>query len=230
MKRAIAYVRVSTGHQELSPEVQAEKLRQFAAFSNFELVEIIFDLAISGRKRFEDRELGRRALELLDSCDAIIFAKLSRGFRNAADALTLVPRLLKAKKDVLFLDVGVSVRTPTGKMVMGMLAVQAEWEADIISERVTEALAEAKRQGKKIGPAPFGSRNLARVVDGKKVDGGKHERIEAESATVERILSLRAQDFTLREIAAVLRHDGVPTRNGGKWHPQTVANVIRRSA
>ena len=225
--KAVAYIRVSTDRQEISPEAQADKIRHFAALNDFD-VEIVIDLDTSGRLKFEDRELGRRALELLESADAIIFHKLARAFRNAADTLTLVPKLLKAGKDVLFMDIGVSVRTPTGKMIMGMLAVQAEWEVDIISERIKDALHEVKRQGRKIGPAGFGFRNRAHVVDGRKVDAGLHEPVASEAAALSLITSMRGRP--LREIAAALIAAKVPTRRGGRWSGEHVRKILARSA
>ena len=233
-KRAVAYVRVSTAKQELSPEAQKERLRQFAAFSDYDLPEdrIVVDIATCGRMRFEDRELGRKALALLADADVIIFAKLARAFRNAADALTLVPKLIRQKKDVTFLDLGISVATPTGKMVMGMLAVQAEWELDIISERTKECLDEAKRQGKRIGGVPYGSRPTATFVNDRKVNGGVWAIVPEEQTVIERIRSLRVKPDgskrPYRDIAAQLEVDQVPTLRGGRWSGEVCRRVVMR--
>src|ERR1700730_15533248 len=100
--KAVIYIRVSTAKQELSPEAQRQRAMDFARFNGLDVPEcnIVIDLATSGRTPFGERPLGIEALRLLETADAIIFAKLSRAFRNAADALTLVPRLLAAGKRV----------------------------------------------------------------------------------------------------------------------------------
>jgi len=232
MIRAVAYARVSTARQELSPEAQVERIRQFAAFNGYDLPDdrIIVDIATSGRKRFEARELGKKALELLDDADVIIFAKLSRAFRNAADAMTLVPQLLAKAKDVAFLDLGCSVSTTTGKMIMGMLAVLAEWEADIIAERTPECLDHAAKQGKKLGGVPYGSRPAVKVIDGKRVDAGVHVPDADEQKIIDRIRLFRSapKPVPYREIAARLRADNVPTRRNGVWQAETVRKIARR--
>lgn len=228
MKRAIGYIRVSTARQELSPDAQRTRIEQFAAFNGYEVSEFVIEPAISGRTRFEERDGGMRALALLETHDAIIFAKLSRAFRNAADALTLVPKLLRSGKDALFLDIGVSVSTPTGKMVMGMLAVQAEWEADIISERTREALGAAQQAGKRIGGVPFGLRTAARMQDGKKVDGGLYVPVPAEQEVIASIRALRSGGNTFRACAAWLNAQSVPAPRGDRWYPEAVRRVMRR--
>jgi site-specific DNA recombinase len=233
MIRAVAYIRVSTARQELSPEAQVERIRQFAAFNGYDLPDdrIIVDIATSGRKRFEARELGKKALELLDGADVIIFAKLSRAFRNAADAMTLVPQLLAKGKDVAFLDLGCSVSTTTGKMIMGMLAVLAEWEADIIAERTKECLDHAAKQGKKLGGVPYGSRPAVKVVDGKRVDAGVHVPDADELRVIAQIRLMRSypKPMAYRKIAAVLEAEGVPTRRKGVWQGETVRKIARRT-
>lgn len=236
MKRAVAYVRVSTSKQELSPEAQKERLRQFAAFSGYDLPEerIVVDVATSGRIRFEDRERGREALKLLESADVIIFAKFTRAFRNAVDALTVVPKLLAAKKDVAFLDLGMSVASVNGKMIMGILAIMAEWEIDLISERTKECLDEAKRQGRSIGGVPFGKRPTSTIVNDRKVNGGVWAIEPDEQIVIERIRALRVKQegrarMSFRKIAAQLQKDGVPTRRGGKWSGEVCRRVMMRS-
>lgn len=227
--KGIAYLRVSTAGQELSPEAQIEKIRKFADYRDIELVGVFSDLAVSGRSRFEEREGGRAALAALETADVIIFAKLSRAFRNAADAMTLVPRLVKAGKDVYFLDLGVNLKTPTGKMVMGMLAVQAEWEADIIGERTKEALAAARAGGKRIGGVPYGMRPTATFSsDGKKVGGGVWANVPEEQESIDRVVELRRDRLYAAEVARRLNAEGRVTKQGKAWTHTHVLRVERR--
>lgn len=48
--------------------------------------------------------------------------------------------------------------------------------------------------------------------------------------TVERVLELRGQGMSLREIAQTLEHEEVPTKRGGKWSAQTVRNILLEQA
>lgn len=48
--------------------------------------------------------------------------------------------------------------------------------------------------------------------------------------TVERVLALRGEGKSLREIAQALEHEEIPTRRGGKWSAQTVRNILLEQA
>ena len=41
------------------------------------------------------------------------------------------------------------------------------------------------------------------------------------------MIEMRDAGFSLRDIAAGLNDSGVPSKRGGRWHPQTVARVLR---
>ena len=60
-------------------------------------------------------------------------------------------------------------------------------------------------------------------------DGVRVERDPAEAEAVALIVALRRRGMTIRGIAAELNAHGVPAR-GGRWHPTTVARVLRRGA
>lgn len=229
MKRAFCYIRVSTDQQELSPEVQRAQLAAYCAAKGYEVVPMDDEIGVSGSVPFGERPVGGAMLSRLGEVDAFVFSKLDRAFRDVVDCLLTVERLRERGIAVHFLDLGVDTTTPAGELCLTMMAGFARFERRRIAERIKESLAAAKRQGKKIGPAPFGSRNLARMVDGKKVDGGRHERLDAEAAIVERMLELDGKGLSLRAIAGILNFNGVRTRKGKLWHPQSVSNVIGRA-
>jgi Recombinase len=52
----------------------------------------------------------------------------------------------------------------------------------------------------------------------------------AEQATVRRILELHGLGESLRGIIAALEAEGRPAKQGGRWHPKTVAAVLARAA
>ena len=56
------------------------------------------------------------------------------------------------------------------------------------------------------------------------------EDVSAEVATVNRIHALRAAGLTLRQIAAKLAAEGVPTKRGGAWSHKVVRSVLMRAA
>lgn len=227
--KAFTYVRVSTTSQDLSPDVQRSQLAAYCAMKGYEIVPMPDEIGVSGSVPFAERPVGKAMIERLQEVDALVFSKLDRAFRDVVDCLLTTDQFRAAGKAVHFLDMGVDTSTPAGALCLTMMAAFAAFERRRIGERIKEALATAKTQGKRIGPAPFGSRNLARMVDGKKVDGGRHEPLDTEQGVVASILRARFDGQSFREIALCLNTKNIPARKGGKWHPETVAGVVRRS-
>ena len=63
----------------------------------------------------------------------------------------------------------IDTTTSTGKMMLGVLAVVAEFEADLIKERVNEGLIRARDQGKRLGRPPGSKDKKARKQTGYRI-------------------------------------------------------------
>lgn len=226
--KAFAYLRVSDVRQELSPEAQRLQLEAYCVVKGYELVHVFDESAVSGGTELRERPEGAWMLAMLDQVDAVIFAKLDRAFRDTVDCLLTAADIGAAGKSLHFLDIGIDTSTAAGEMCMTFLAGAARFERRRISDRISEALSIVTKQGRRIGPAPFGFRNRAHTVDGRKMDAGLHAAEEAEAPALALIHSMKGRP--LREIAAALSDAGVPTRRGGPWHPFTVSKVLRRMA
>jgi site-specific DNA recombinase len=226
--RAAIYVRVSTVAQELSPAAQEEQGRLYCRMKGYDVVAVFHEVGVSGGKEFASRAKGSELLARLGEFDVIVLSKLDRAFRSTVDCILTVERLRAVGKIIVFLDLSIDSSTPTGMLCLTMLAAFASFERQRIGERISEALGEVRSQGRKIGPAGYGFKNRARVIDGRKVDAGLQEPVANEAAALNLITSMRG--LPLREIAAALKKAEIPTRKGGKWHPYTVAKVLRRMA
>ncbi|RAZ78252.1 recombinase family protein [Mesorhizobium atlanticum] len=165
----VGYARVSTSGQDYATQVTR---------LNAEGADKIFSEKKSGvdGKR---PELAR-CLDYVREGDTLLVTKLDRLARSTADLYRIVTHL--SDKGVAFKvldDNLVDTTTRTGKLVMGILALIAEFETDIRKERQMEGIAKAKAAG--------------RV-------GGRPKTIDA---TMElRIVELRKHDLSIRRIAA----------------------------
>lgn len=225
MKAAI-YIRVSTLKQELSPAAQEEQARLYCQMKGYKVAAVFQEIGVSGGKEFASRAKGSELLARLAEFDIVVLTKLDRAFRSTVDCILTVEKLRAAGKVIVFLDLSIDSSTPAGMLCLTMLAAFASFERQRIGERITEALGEVKAQGRKIGPAGFGFRNLARMVDGRKVDAGRHEPIDIEARGLQIISSMRGEP--LRTIAAALTAANVPTRRGGKWGTGNVGKIVAR--
>ena len=85
----------------------------------------------------------------------IVF-KLDRFSRSVLDTIRILNDFSKWGCDFVSVTEHIDMSTPVGRMQMQMLAMFAQFEREMISERTKAALAELKRKGRKIGrPAKF---------------------------------------------------------------------------
>jgi DNA invertase Pin-like site-specific DNA recombinase len=144
MVDVVGYVRVSTdaqGERGAGLEVQRRAIREEAERREWRLVEIYEDV-VSG-KSMNGRHGLHAALEALRCGEAsvIVVAKLDRLSRSLIDFAGLVERSRREGWAIVALDLGVDLTTAGGEMLAGVLAVLAQWERRMISERTKAALA-----------------------------------------------------------------------------------------
>ncbi len=224
-QRAIGYVRVSTAGQAtdgVSIEAQTARIRAWCDCNGYTLGDVFTDAGISG-KRADNRPGLRRALDAASKRGAaLVVYSLSRLARSTRDAIDIADRLDKSNADLVSLTERIDTTTAAGKMVFRMLAVLAEFERDLVSERTTAALAHKRRIGERTGGIPYGWE----LAD----DATTLVAIDAEQAVIADIRDMRTAGKSYRAIAAELTERGVVTKHGnGRWSHQAVARIIRRN-
>jgi DNA invertase Pin-like site-specific DNA recombinase len=141
----IGYARVSTSGQSL--EVQLEALRSAGCEKVFQ--EKRSGTSTAGRAALAD------ALDFVREGDTLVVTRLDRLARSAADLHAIVAGL--TSKQVAFRCLqqgGMDTDTPTGKLLLGVLASIAEFETDIRKERQREGIDRAKVMGAYKGRKP----------------------------------------------------------------------------
>jgi len=145
----------------------------------------------------------------------LVIAKVDRLARR----LSFVARLLEGA-----VPVAVASMPNADLMTLQILAVVAEAEAKMISDRTKAALAAAKARGVQLGnPRLHEIRGTAAKVRGVAADEfcKKHFAF---------IAGLRASGKTYSEMADTLNGMGISTSNGKRWWPTTVANLLARGS
>ncbi|MBC7052264.1 recombinase family protein, partial [Salmonella enterica subsp. enterica serovar Enteritidis] len=95
------------------------------------------------------------------------------------------------------------------------------------AERTRESLAHLKSTGVLVGGVPLGRRRTPEIDrHGRRVV----VKDEAEMVAIRRAAELRAAGSSLRQIARILREEGLPTKQGGTWQATTVARILSRVA
>ena len=148
-QRVAIYCRVSTGDQSCAR--QERDLVALADRAGFEVVGIWKEIA-SGSK--DSRPLRRQVLALAQDrkVDAVLVTELTRWGRSTIDLVTTLHQLqawgvsLIAQHGLQF-----DLSTPAGKLNASIMAALAEFERDLLRERVRSGMAAAKAKGRSFG-------------------------------------------------------------------------------
>ncbi len=223
---AVAYVRVSTAGQAtegVGLETQRERIRKWCEANEYRLTAVYTDAGVSG-KRADNRPDLQRALAAVCGRPpgALVVYSLSRLARSTKDCIAIAERMDKAGADLVSLSERIDTTTAAGKMIFRLLAVFAEFERDLVSERTTAALALKKANGQRTGGVPYGF-DLAD-------DGSTLVENLAEQAVIRDIRSMRARGMKLKQIAGTLteRHIATKTGKSERWTHQAVARILAR--
>lgn len=153
----IGYARTSTVEQDAGLEAQERDLRA----ASCEKVFLEKVSSISHRDRLE------AALDFVREGDTFVACKPDRLARSTADLLRIVDRLDRKQVGLVILSMGgqrLDTRSPTGKLMLTMLAAIAEFERGLMLERQREGIAKAKADGKYKGRAPTARKRAGEVL------------------------------------------------------------------
>jgi DNA invertase Pin-like site-specific DNA recombinase len=222
-KKAIAYVRVSTDKQEISPKDQAEKINAYCVLKDLKLVDTLVEINVSGGVPLFQRPEGSKIAQA--KVDAVVSLKLDRLFRDAADCLEVTKHWDKIGVALHLIDMGgnaFDTSSAMGRMFLTMAAGFAEMERGLISERTTAGLQFKRKAGKRVGTIPFGY-DLADDKETLIVN-------PIEMHVLCAIAMMRKSGDSYRTIAANLVSKNAKTKGGGTvWYASTVKSVLEHT-
>jgi DNA invertase Pin-like site-specific DNA recombinase len=205
----VAYYRVSTdkqGRSGLGLEAQREAVQRYLASVGGNLIGEFTEVETG--KRNDRPELQKALAACRRRRGArLVIAKLDRLSRNMAFIATMMD------SNVEF----IACDNPNAtRLTLHILAAVAEHEREMISKRTSAALQAAKARGKKLGR--YGAETLAPAHK-----AAAQARAEALRPILNAMVGKPA-----RQIAAELTARGIETPRGGRWHAQSVLNLLRR--
>jgi putative DNA-invertase from lambdoid prophage Rac len=142
--RAGLYARVST-HDQQTLGLQSEAMAVYIKNRGWIAVNRIEDIG-SGSKERPGREsllMAARRREI----DVIVVWRLDRWGRSVADLMATLRELTELGVGFVSLTEALDLTTPTGRAMAGMLAIFAEFEREILRERVKAGIAQARKEG-----------------------------------------------------------------------------------
>lgn len=207
-KLALLYARVSTNRQAdtgHSLDSQSALLMREAESQGYR-VEVILENS-SGRKT--NRPQLNEALDRLNrgEAQALFALDIDRLARSAIHALEIAAQARKRGWRLVISSWEIDTENPNSKLMLGLLAHFAEFESDLISQRV-------KRQHQ--------ARRERGVTWG--VDQGYKGNLDPKAR--ELVVRSREAGKSLREIVRALESKGYSTPRGGKWQPGTIRAIL----
>ncbi len=194
-------------------DAQERFCRQRAEQLGFEVLGVFSDEG-SGKDELEDREGLQALIDAVKACPRAPGGEspvvLAYEMTRLARSLDTFVKLIKLHSLVIVIVTQpFDMSTPMGEMVAGMLAVFAQFEGRMISERTKHGLSEVKARGGRLGGARTAMDTLSPAVLG-------------------RIRALSEDGLSHRRIAEQLNKEGVPTVRGhGRWSYDNVGRALK---
>lgn len=228
---AYGYIRVSTSMQVRdghSLEEQEEKIFREAKYRGLYLAKLFIDKGISGKDVEHRRGVSRLMNDLLENDRKIwvITVAISRFARKTIDTLNMVDQMEKRGCHFIALDLGMDCTNPSGKMMLTMLASQAQFEREQTSERVKGTLKHLKDQGRLRSKPPFGW-----AVNPDRSPGSRlHIRNEEEQEVIQRIRKLRDEHpgYGITAFSDLVNKVIPPPRKSREWHRKNLKQLMIR--
>lgn len=176
--RAAIYARVSTNNGQ-DPTVQTRELHEYCQRRGWEVEGEYIDAGISGAKERRPQLDALLAVCRKRRVDAVVVYRYDRFARSLRQLVNALEEFRSLGIEFISLHEGVDTSTPNGRLVFGIFASIAEFERELIRDRVKSGIAAAKSKGKKLG----------------------RPRV---SVDARRIAALRAQGLSLRAVAEEL--------------------------
>lgn len=212
----VAYYRVSTtkqGNSGLGLDAQRKAVRDYigtAPIAEYTEVE-------SGKRN--DRPQLQSALDYAKLTGAtLVVAKLDRLSRNAAFLNTL----MDSGQPIAFADM-----PHADRLTIGLMAQLAQWEREAISRRTKEALAEAKRRGRKLGGDRGNLASVSAVGRQRSIAARQGAVADRRALLMPHLDAARAAGHTtLQAMADYLNARHIRTATGGSWYPASVRRIL----
>jgi|SRR5215469_391916 len=187
------YARVSTHDQQTIP-LQTRAMREYAARRGWTIALQVREVgsgAVQRQAREKLLEAARRR-----EIDGVLVWRLDRWGRSVTDLLATLQELTHLGVGFVSLTEALDLTTPAGRAMAGLLAVFAEFEREILRERVRAGLAQARQNGQRLGRPATAAIHADQVRKLRRAGLSKSEiarRLELGRTSVRRMLAAKEQ-------------------------------------
>lgn len=159
----------------------------------------------------------------------VICYKFDRISRRTIDLLNLVEQLKAKKISFVSCTDEVDTNSKTGRIVMSLLASIAEFERDIIAERIADNMYELAKEGRWLGgitPTGFASKKEYVTKGGRKTSVNHLEPVTEEQETVKGIFSRFIEYRSLGKVVDWTKEKGIKTKTGREHTRVSIRGIL----
>lgn len=162
-KAAAIYARVSTDKQKV--DMQLNELRQFVARSGWTIYKKYIDQSFTGANTNRPTFSAMLEAARKRKFHVLVVWRIDRLSRSLKDLINTLDEVGSYGIDFISYDNNLDTPTPAGKLVFQIVGTVAEFEKDIIRERVVAGLDSARRKGTRLGRPPVPDDLYKRAVN-----------------------------------------------------------------
>ena len=160
--------------------------------------------------------------QLLADCEAglvdiIVVYKIDRLSRSICDFADLSKKFDEWGTQFVAVTQEINTATSAGRMMLNILITFAQYEREVITERVRDKMAASRKKGKWDG---------GRVPMGYRVENKKLTIVEEEARIIQRIFQRFIEVQSPALIAQELNKDGIRTKQGRIWDRQHIYRIL----
>jgi DNA invertase Pin-like site-specific DNA recombinase len=216
-KQAVSYLRVSTreqGQSGLGLEAQRAAVESFCASHGYQVAAGAEYQDVESGKHNERPGLRHALADAKARRATLLIAKLDRLSRNASFIMAL------RDSGVAFIACDLP---EANTLTVGIMALLAQQERELISTRTRAALSALKARGVRLGSP---RNNLTDATRAKATRAKREKAIQAANGSLRHAVNYRKAGYSLARIAEELNESGQRARRGGKWTAPQVARLL----
>lgn len=229
--KVVGYARRSRERDngEYGLDDQEARIQAWADYRGHELDRLLREDGVSGATRPEERPQLGPALAELGRGDVLVVARLDRLSRSVYDFTRLMREATDGGWSLVCLDPELDLTTAAGRMAANVFAAFAEFEKDLLVERLQGARRRKAARGGYAGGHRIHRRygyRLRELPDGRR----DYEPVPAEQEVIEEMRRLRGNGMSLSAVCAALEDQGRAGPTGRGWSEPTVHRILAREA
>jgi DNA invertase Pin-like site-specific DNA recombinase len=216
-KQAVSYLRVSTreqGQSGLGLEAQRAAVESFCASHGYQVAAGAEYQDVESGKHNERPGLRHALADAKARRATLLIAKLDRLSRNASFIMAL------RDSGVAFIACDLP---EANTLTVGIMALLAQQERELISTRTRAALSALKARGVRLGSP---RNNLTDATRAKATRAKREKAIQAANGSLRHAVNYRKAGYSLARIAEELNESGQRARRGGKWTATQVSRLL----